>query len=85
MKWIHEIFSHSVLTDFRSTNSRDPSRDSEKDDKRVLSELRTSVLESFNVEEDILPEEYLEWVSTCVSNKFLASAISVYRNIVGIW
>ncbi|KAK7603470.1 hypothetical protein V9T40_003469 [Parthenolecanium corni] len=49
-----------ILTDFRSSNCRDPSRSFEENDKRVLSDLRNSVLKSFNVEDDILPEEYLE-------------------------
>lgn len=74
----------SVLTDFRSLNCRDPSRNFEENDKRVLSELRNSVLKRFNVEDDILPEEYLEYVTIYLCIFFIEISFSSkveYRTI----
>lgn len=50
----------SVLTDFRTTVQRDPSREFEESDCQTLLNLRNSVLKKFNIDEDILPVDYLE-------------------------
>lgn len=53
-------FLFQVLTEFRTKVNRDPSRNFEQNDRQILLNLRDLVLKKFDVQEDILPLEYLK-------------------------
>ncbi|XP_065223338.1 SUMO-activating enzyme subunit 1 [Planococcus citri] len=48
-----------ILSEFRTVNGRNPSRDVQNDYQQLL-ESRTSILKKLDLESDILPLEYLE-------------------------
>ena len=54
------LFLVIVLMEFRKTLKRDPSRNFEEVDTKTLMNLRDSILKKFNVDGELLPEEYLQ-------------------------
>lgn len=49
-----------ILTEFRTKVNRDPSMNFEQNDRQILLNLRDLVIKKFDVQEDILPLEYLD-------------------------